>query len=123
MNIEKTRKYYHHLTEADVCDCAYCQNYVREIRKGYPDLAAYLDQIEADIEKPFEAIPVDILNGKMLYSGVQYVIIGTPDDFEETSVGSVSITVTDSHPMTDIAEDHFVIETSPVTLEWTGEEK
>ena len=47
-------------------------------------------------------------------------IMGTPDDFEETSAGSVSITVTDSHPMTDIKEAHFVIEASPVFLDWTG---
>ncbi len=120
MNIQKTRQYYEHLTDEDVCDCAYCQNYVRKIRKTYPELAAYLDQLGIDIEKPFETIPIDLLNGKMLYSSVQYVVMGTPDDFEETSAGSVSITVTDSHPMTDIKEAHFVIEASPVFLDWTG---
>ena len=121
MNVERTRWYYNQLTDADICDCLYCRNYVREIRAAYPALAAYLDQRGADIEKPFEAIPVGPADGVMLYSGAQYVLMGSSDDFEETSIGDVKVWVTDSHPMTDIEEEHFVIEISPIRLPWKEE--
>ncbi len=75
----------------------------------------------ADIEKPFEAIPIGPENGIMFYSGVQYIIMGSADDFKETSVGDVQIIITDSHPMTDIEDDHFVIEVSPIFLKWNDD--
>ena len=121
MNVERTRWYYNQLTEAGICDCLYCRNYVREIRAAYPALAAYLDQWGADIEKPFEAIPVGPADGVMFYSGAQYVLMGSRDDFEETSIGDVKVWVTDSHPMTDMEEEHFVIEISPIRLPWKEE--
>ena len=121
MDIERTRQYYDQLTDADICDCAYCQNYVKEIRSSYPDLADYLDKLGADIEKPFEAIPVGPADGTMFYSGVQYIVMGSADDFEEDSIGNVRVFITDSHPMTDIEEDHFVIEFSPIYLKWNGD--
>ena len=118
VNIERTRQYYDHLTEADLCGCAYCRNYVMEIKTAYPALTAYLSNLGVDIEKPFEVIPIGPAEGIMYYSGVQYVIIGSADDFTETSVGGVQVFITDSHPMTDIEEDHFVIETSSILLRW-----
>ena len=118
MNIEKTKKYYEDLMDADICDCEYCQNYVREVKAAYPELTEFLNSIGVNIEKPFEAIPVGLVNGKMFYSGVQYVIMGKAEDFKETSVGDVRIIITDSHPMTDIEEDHFVIEISSIYLNW-----
>lgn len=122
MDIEKTKQYYNNLTNADICDCEYCQNYVREVKAAYPELAVFLEKMGIDIEKPLEAIPVGPVNGKMFYSGVQYVVMGTADDFRETSVGDVRIFITDSHPMTGIEEEHFVIEISPIYLNrWIGE--
>ena len=119
MNIEKTRQYYDQLADADICSCMYCQNYIKEIKKAYPELAVYLHRLGVDIEKPFETIPVEPVNGMMFYSGVQYVVLGTADCFEETSIGSVRVFVADSHPITDITEDHFVIEAAPIYLKWT----
>lgn len=58
MNTEKTRQYYRKLTGADVCQCASCRHYVKTVRSSCPDLAAYLDALGIDIEKPFEAIPI-----------------------------------------------------------------
>jgi len=121
MNIKKTKQYYHQLTNEDICDCAYCRNYVKEIRSSYTDLADYLGDLGIDIEKPFEAVPVGPENGIMFYSGVQYVVMGSADDFKETSIGDVSMFITDSHPMTDIQENHFMIEISPIYLKWNGE--
>ncbi len=123
MNVEETKRYYDRLTAADLCDCAYCRNYVREIRAAYPDLAAFLDRLGADIEKPFEAIPAGAADGTAFYSGVQYVLMGKPEEFAEAEIGNARVFVTDSHPMTDVAEEHFVIEISPVTLKWTEGER
>lgn len=118
MNIKKTRQYYRLLTNADICDCAYCRNYVREIKSAYPKLAAYLDRFGADIEKPLEVIPIGPDGDRMLYSGAQYVILGSADGFTETSIGDIRVFITDAHPMTGIEEDHFVIELSPISLKW-----
>ena len=121
MNVEGTRQYYARLTDADICSCAYCRNYIKEIKAAYPDLTFFLDQYGIDIEKPFEAMPIDPVNGMVLYSGVQYVALGKEVGFEETDIGKVHVFVTESHPMTDITEDHFVIEVSPIYLNWTDQ--
>ena len=122
MNVVKTRQYYAELRESDFCDCAYCKNYVRTVRSAYPKLADYLNDLGADIEKPFETIPTEPEDGMLIYCGVQYVVMGDADDFREASVGSVRVSIADSHPMTSIKEPHFVIEVSPVSLKWTGDE-
>ena len=121
MNVEQTRQYYARLTDADLCNCAYCRNYIKEIKAAYPDITVFLDQHGIDIEKPFEAMPIDPVNGLMLYSGVQYVVLGKAEGFKEIDIGEVHIFVTDSHPMTDIMEDHFVIELAPIRLNWTDQ--
>ena len=72
--------------------------------------------------EPFEVIPIGPDNETMFYSGAQYVVIGAADDFMETSIGTVRIVETDSHPVTDIQEEHFVIELSPIYLRWNHEE-
>ena len=58
----------------------------------------------------------------MYYMGVQYVVMGSADDFRETSVGNIRVFLTDFHPMTGITEEHFVIEASPISLKWSGEQ-
>ncbi len=118
MNIEKTREYYRSLTAQDICDCEYCQNYVRGIRHCYPELAEYFDGMGVDIEKPFEAIPIGVFDGKAMYAGVQYVIMGSRNDFAAVQVGGVTIDVTDSHPYADIKEEVIVVETSEISLKW-----
>ena len=122
MNVEKTRQYYEQLTDDDICDCAYCRNYVKEVRAAYPEVAVFLNKLGINIEKPFEAVPVGSAYGMMFYGGVQYVVMGTDDDFRETVIGEVQAFIADSHPMTGITEDHFVIEIAPVYLRWSGEE-
>ena len=122
MNVERTKQYYDQLTDADICNCIYCRNYVKEIRSACPELTVYLGTLGIDIEKPFEAIPIGPAEGVMLYSGVQYVVMGKSDDFMETSIGNARVTITDDHPMTEIEEDHFVIEISPITVKWNGEQ-
>lgn len=115
MDLERTKQYYEKLTGDDLCQCEYCRTYVREIRKALPRLAAYLGSLSVDIEKPFEVIPLDETAEYMEYLAVQYVVIGSAEGFEEAAVEDMDVFVTDSHPMTDIEEEHFVIEIVPHT--------
>lgn len=45
MDIEKTRLFYEQLSPDNLCNCEYCQNYFKEVRKTYPKVAEYLDSI------------------------------------------------------------------------------
>ena len=119
MDRKRTEEYYKALGADDLCDCAYCRNYYKEIKSAYPALDEYLQSLGIDIEKPFEAMPLEPYEGFLEYSGVQYVVLGSPSGFEETAVGNVHIVIADSHPMTGIEEEHFVIEAYPITLPWT----
>lgn len=119
MDIEKTEDYYKNLKSKEICQCAYCQNYVREIKKEYRDLNKYLEGIGVDIEKPFETMPLEEKDGYIEYPSVQYIVIGSKESFKESKVGDVTITLVDSHPTTDIEGEHFVIEIYPIVLKWT----
>lgn len=102
----------------DICGCAYCKNYVHEIKGAYPELAEYLFTLGIDIEKPFEALPLEPDEfGRIEYAAL-YVVYGKPDGFTKTVIGTVTIDLADSHPSTEIKEAHFVIEIYPVRLKW-----
>ena len=120
MDFERTKKYYDLLPDGDLCSCDYCRNYYKEVKGTYPILAEYLQKAGIDIEKPFEAWPLDPdADGNIEYPAVQYIVMGKQYNFHETVVSGVHIGIADSHPMTNISEDHFVIEISPVKLKWT----
>ena len=115
MEIDRTKQYYEKLTKDDLCQCEYCRTYAREIRTALPQLAEYLERLGVDIEKPFEVIPLDETAEYMEYMAVQYVVIGSAEGVEENALEGMDVFVTDSHPMTDIEEAHFVIEIVPHT--------
>ena len=120
MDIEKTKSYYSRLKSEALCDCAYCRNYIHEVKAAYPKVADYLLSLGIDIEKPFETMPLEPdEKGYIEYIGVQYIVYGSPEGFNKTIIKSVRIDVTDSHPSTQIKEDHFVIEISPIRLRWS----
>lgn len=54
MDFEKTKEYYEQLASSDLCQCAYCRNYVKEVKKSYPLVSKYLENIGVDIEKPLK---------------------------------------------------------------------
>lgn len=115
MDITKTKAFYELLAPDYVCDCDYCKNYVKEIKRAYPLLADYLQSIGIDIEKPFETMPLELdKDGYIDYIGVQYVVLGSKDDFKKTVVSDVSIDITESHPRTNVTDAHFVIELLPI---------
>jgi len=118
--IRQTKKYYDALTRDDICSCDYCRNYCKEVRDSYPALAEYLQKKGIDIEKPFEIWPLDPdADETILYPAVQYIVMGKEAMFCETDISGVRIGIADSHPMTDISADHYVIELSPVKLKWS----
>lgn len=119
MNIEKTRTFYDRITLRDLCSCAYCQNYIQGIRAAYPEAAEYLAGLGVDIEKPLETLPLEPDSlGFLEYAGAQYIVLGTPDGFTKTTVGSVLVDMAGAHPPTALEEAHFVIELSPIRLKW-----
>ena len=118
MDIEKTKRYYDSLKADDVCQCAFCQNYVRQIKTVYHSLSDYLERIGVDIEKPFETMPLEPYEGSILYLCVQYVVLGGREDFTGTEVDGVRIDLADSHPYLEMNEEFFVIELNEIKLDW-----
>lgn len=120
MNIERTRQYYAGLSEADFCTCEYCQTYRKRIRAELPRVAALLDSFGVDIAKPFEVLPLYEEENYLVYTGAQYVLMGSAEGFERVEidgtevdgaeVAGVVLAVTDSHPAVDVEEECFVIE-------------
>ena len=87
------------------------------------DLDKYLENIGADIEKPFETMPLEEKDGYIEYAAAQYIVMGSREGFKESKVGDVTITLADSHPTTGIEEEHFVIEIYPIVLKWTEQKE
>ena len=120
LSIKETKQYYDSLTAEDLSNCAYCRNYIREIRNAYPKVAEYLLALGVDIEKPFETIPLEPdETGGIEYLSSQYIVIGNTDGFIKTVIDTVTVDITDSHPLTNIDKPHFVIEIYPVRLKRT----
>lgn len=125
MDIERTKQFYCELKQSDVCDCAYCRNYVKEVKKAYPAVTAYLQTLGVDIAKPFETMPLELDEaGQMPYIGPQYLVFGAEAGFAAATVkdaNDVEIRLAQSHPGDNIQEPHFVIEIEPIFLPWTVE--
>ena len=120
MDIEKTKAYYDSLSSGDLCTCDYCRNYYKEIKSAYPTLAEYLRKMGVDIEKPLETMPLEPeADGTILYTAVQYVVMGRPLRFHRSAVSGVRIGIAKSHPMTNVSDEHFVMELWPIRLRWT----
>lgn len=118
-DIAKTKKYYDELTDGDLCSCAYCRNYMKQVKDAYPSLSDVLKKMGIDIEKPFETWPLEPdESGEIIYLAVQYVVYGNEKEFRPFSVEDVKIDIAESHPMTGILEDHYVIELNELKLKW-----
>lgn len=119
MDIEKTKEFYRQIKRNDLCSCAYCQNYIREIKATYPKVAEYLSRLGIDIEKPFETMPLEPdESGHIEYIAAQYIVCGAPDDFMKATIDLVNVDIAESHPSTSIEETHFVIGIYPIRLKW-----
>lgn len=119
MDCRKTQDYYKELSYDDLCSCAYCRNYISQVKGEYPEAAKYLQQLGVDIEKPFETMPLEPdKDGYIEYIAAQYIVLGEDAGFEGAEVDSVKIDIARSHPSTRLKEAHFVIEIYPLRLKW-----
>ena len=122
MDIERTKAYYAKMKREDICDCVYCQNLIDEIKQAYPDVAEYLLSLGVNIERPFEVfLPSDPVNGYVDYPIVQYLIAGDPGDFNETTVGDISIGLSDCHPTATYEGGHFIIDAGVFHIKWRSD--
>ena len=125
MDIERTKQFYRDLKRSNLCDCAYCRNYVNEVAKAYPAVTAYLQTLGVDIAKPFETMPLELDEaGQMPYIAPQYLVFGAEAGFAAATVrdvNDVEVRLAQSHPGDNIQEPHFVIEIFPIFLPWTVE--
>ena len=122
MNFDRTKRYYEKLNIKDLCQCGYCLNYYKQVEKEYPDLIDYFALLGIDIRKPFETIPLEVDDkGYIDYIGSQYIVFGSNIDFKSTIVNETRIDIVETHPSTEISEEHFVIEIEPIKLRWVIE--
>lgn len=121
VNITQTKDYYSAITASSLCDCAYCRNYRLLIRTAYPKVAAYLDSLGIDIEKPFETSPLEPdENGLMEYCGCQYIVLGSCETEYRHRIDEVELRIAASYPSTGIRQKHFVIEIFPIRLKYAS---
>lgn len=119
MNVQTTEtfSYYQSLNSDQLCSCAYCRNYRRNIRTAYPAVAAWLDTLGVDIEKPLETSPLEPDDhGFLEYCGGQYILFGDCEDGFLYQIEDVEFRKAQSHPGTGIRKPHFVLEFFPIRL-------
>ena len=111
INVEQTKKYYKDIKQEDLCDCNYCKNYYLQVKDAYPKVAEFLDSIGIDIEKPFETSPLEPdEHGMLEYCICQYIVIGSAPSELSKEIENVKIDISESHPSTDLIQEHFVID-------------
>lgn len=121
MDIKNTKLFYENIKDEEICSCAYCKNYIKEVEKTYPKLADYLESLGVDIKKPFETMPLEPSEGYIDYIAIQYIVLGNKEDFKREKIGDVIIETTESHPDTSLDIEHYVIHLYPLRLAWTME--
>lgn len=103
------------------CDCELCQNYYRHIANCYPKVVEYLDSMGVDVLKPFELVPIEYEEKKMIeYIGCQYIVFGECDNHFKKNIDDIRFyNNIDTHPSDEhIKDKHFIIEFGPIVLEW-----
>lgn len=119
VNISGTRQYYHSMADSTLCSCAYCRSYRAQVRRAYPQAAAYLESLGADIEKPFETSPLEPDEEGMLeYCCCQYIVLGCCEPEYRHKIGDVEFTFSESYPSTGVEQAHFVLDMAPIRLKY-----
>lgn len=114
-DINKNKEYY---KTAKPCDCDVCRYFCSHIRGQHPDIAAYLDTMNVDIEKPLELVWIENDdNGSVTFYGCQYAVFGECEKDFTLKIGDIEfVNNTDHHPSTDISEEHFVIDFGEIKM-------
>ena len=119
VNISATKDYYNSITDASLCDCGYCRSYRLQVKSAFPKVAAYLDSLGIDIEKPFETSPLEPDEKGMLeYCCCQYIAFGNCEPEYHHKIDNVEFRVAESYPHIDIEQEHFVMEMFPIQLKY-----
>ena len=124
IDVPATRRYYAALTEADLCDCAYCRSYRARVKEAYPALADALAKLGVDVLKPLRLSfgPRDA-EGLVNYFECQYVVLGCCPAGFRLQVGDVVVEKEQTpYPCDDVPEPHFVLRAGCVILKYDGEE-
>lgn len=101
------------------CDCEVCKIFYNNVKNKYPKIAAYLEELNVDILRPFELIWVENEEDKTIeYESCQYIVFGQcNEDFKfnldeimfENNIGF--------HPSTEhINGKHFVLDFGKIIL-------
>ncbi len=116
-DIARTRAHYANLPMADLCDCAYCQNYREKIRRAYPVVTDFLASLGIEAEKALETCPLEPdENGMLCYYACQYLVFGACDAAYERRIGDVLFRVATSYPTPGVRGSYFVLECGPICL-------
>ena len=119
VNISATKNYYNSITDSSLCDCGYCRNYRLHIKAAFPKVAAYLNSLGIDIEKPFETSPLEPdENGMLEYCCCQYIALGNCELGYHHRIDNVEFRIATSYPSTGIEQKYFVIEMFPIQLKY-----
>ena len=119
VNISATKDYYYSITDSSLCDCGYCRSYRLQVKSAFPKVAAYLDSLGIDIEKPFETSPLEPdENGMLEYCCCQYIAFGKCEPEYHHRIGDVEFRIATSYPGTGIEQDHFFMEMFPIQLKY-----
>ena len=119
VNISATKDYYNSITDSSLCDCGYCRSYRLQFKSVFPKVAAYLDSLGIDIEKPFETSPLEPdENGMLEYCCCQYIALGNCELEYRHRIDNVEFRIATSYPNTGIEQEHFVIEMFPIQLKY-----
>lgn len=117
VNVVATREFYRLVREEGLCACGYCRSYRAQVRAAYPDVAAYLDALGVDIEKPLETSPLEPdQNGILEYCCCQYIVLGSCEAGYCRRVDKVEVRIASSYPPTGVEQEHFVLDLFPIRL-------
>lgn len=121
VNIEKTKEYYHAITDSLLCDCGYCRSYRLQVKSAFSEVAEYLESFGIDIEKPLETSPLEPDGAGMLeYCCCQYIVFGKCEAGYHHTIDNVKFRIATSYPGTGIEQEHFVLEFFPIQLKYIG---
>ena len=100
-------------------DCAYCRNCRLQVKSVFLKVAKHLYSFGIDIEKPFETSPLKHDDKDMLeYCCCQYIVFGTCNPEYYYKIDNVEFCIATSYPSTGIEQEHFIIELSPIHLQF-----
>ena len=117
VNLDQNLQYYH--SEQSVpCDCEVCQNYYKQIKEIYPEIAEFLSSIGVDILRPFELIwNEDKEKNEIEYIGCQYIVFGSCKNNYKKKIGDIVFETNTLHPSTEhILGEHFVLDFGIIIL-------